>query len=149
MSINPRLTTRTIPTPADHTFTYNGVNKRVSTNSPLQKQTTYTYDKQRRITKVTKPSAKAIDTVYTNGRVTAITTPEGTTNYSYSCQNNISNITKGNENFSFTYDGTLVTSIVQSGVLSSTQDYTYNNDFFSCHQSSGGMHSLTKTDKQL
>ena len=120
---------RTVPTPADHTFTYNGVNKRVSNTSPLQKSTTYTYDKQRRVTKITKPSTKTIDTVYTNGRVSSVTTPEGTTNYTYACQSNVNRISKGSENFSFTYDGTLLTSSNQAGVLNQSIAYTYNNDF--------------------
>ena len=120
---------RTIPTPADHTFTYNGVNKRTGYTSPEEKQTTYTYDKQRRVTKITKPSGKSIETTYTDGRVTAVTTPESTTNYSYTCQSNIESINKGSENFSFTYDGTLVTSIIQAGVLNQTLNYSYNNEF--------------------
>ncbi len=70
----------------------------------------------------------AINT-YTNGRVTSIQTDEGTTNYSYACQSNVSQISKGSESFSFTYDGTLLTSISQTGQLNQTIDYTYNNDF--------------------
>ena len=120
---------RTVPTPADHTFSYNGVNKRTLYTSPEQKQTTYTYDKQRRVIQVTKPSSKTIDTTYTNARVTSIQTDEGTTNYSYACQSNISQISKGSESFSFTYDGTLLTSISQTGQLNQSIDYTYNNDF--------------------
>ena len=126
---------RTVPTPADHTFSYNGVNKRTLYTSPEQKQTTYTYDKQRRVIQITKPSSKTINTTYTNGRVTSIQTDEGTTNYSYACQKNISQISKPStgsgtdESIDFTYDGTLLTSISQTGQLNQTIDYTYNNDF--------------------
>ncbi len=120
---------RTVPTPADHTFSYNGVNKRTLYTSPEQKQTTYTYDKQRRVIQITKPSGKTINTTYTNARVTSIQTDEGTTDYSYACQSNVSQISKGSESFSFTYDGTLLTSISQTGQLNQTIDYTYNNDF--------------------
>jgi len=126
---NSNLVTRTVPTPADHSFGYNGVNKRISTTSPEQKQITYAYDKQRRVIKVMKPSAKSIETNYVNGRVESITTPEGTTNYAYACQSNVSSITQGSEKFTFTYDGTLVTSISQSGILNESISYTYNNDF--------------------
>jgi len=126
---NSNLVTRTVPTPTDHTFSYNGVNKRVSNTSPLQKQTTYTYDKQRRITKITKPSQKTIDTTYTNGRVTTVTTPEGTTNYSYACQSNVANISKNTESLDFTYDGTLLTSMTYSGQVNQAISYTYNSNF--------------------
>ena len=126
---NGNLRTRTVPTPADHTFTYNGVNKRTGYTSPLQNQTIYTYDKQRRVTRVTKPSGKSIDSTYTDGRITTVTTPESTIHYAYGCQNNISSITKEDESITLTYDGNLVTSIVQSGLLNETLAYTYNNDF--------------------
>ena len=62
--------------------------------SPLQKQTVYTYDKQRRVTAVTKPSGKRIDITYAGGRITQITTPEESVNYTYACQSNIGGITK-------------------------------------------------------
>ncbi len=64
-----------------------------------------------------------------NPTLTTIQTPEATTTYNYQCQNNISSITKGNESFNFTYDGSLLTSTVQSGVLNQAINYTYNNDF--------------------
>jgi len=113
-------------------------NPRLTNTSPLQKQTTYTYDKQRRVIQISKPSTKTIDTTYTNGRVTSVTTPEGTTNYSYACQSNVANITKpstgsgtnsGTESVNFSYDGTLLTSMTYSGQVNQTISYTYNNDF--------------------
>ena len=67
------------------------------------------------------------NTTYTNARVTSIQTEEGTTNYSYACQSNVSQISRGSESFSFTYDGTLLTSINQTGQLNQTIDYMYNN----------------------
>ena len=72
---------------------------------------------------------------YPNARVTSIQTEEGTTNYSYACQSNISQISKPStssgtdESIDFTYDGTLLTSITQTGQLNQSIDYTYNNDF--------------------
>jgi YD repeat-containing protein len=72
---------------------------------------------------------------YTNGRVTTVTTPEGTTNYSYACQSNVANITKPSassgtdERVDFTYDGTLLTTLRQSGILNQTLSYSYNNNF--------------------
>jgi len=126
---NGNLVARTVPTPATYTFDYNGVNKRTAETSPEQKTTTYAYDKQRRVTAVTKPSGKTIDYAYTGGRLASVTTPEGTTQYTYACRNNVSMITRDGESISYGYDGTLPTSIAQSGVLNQTVSYTYNNDF--------------------
>jgi hypothetical protein len=41
----------------------------------------------------------------------------------------VGSITHGSENFTFTYDGTLLTSITQNGLLNHTINYSYNNDF--------------------
>ena len=126
---NGNMTQLTTPTPSDHTFAYNGVNKRTSYDSPLGKNTTYSYDKQRRLTSITKPSGASIDYTYTNGRLTSVVTPDGTTGYSYGCQSNLSSITRDSESFSYTYDGTLLTSMIQHGILEQTIDFSYNNDF--------------------
>jgi len=126
---NGNLLTRTIPTPADHHFTYNGVDLRTSTTSPEDKATTYTYDKSRHLTGITKPSGKSITHHYENGRSESTTTPEGTTNYSYLFADKVGTISQGDEGFSFEYDGTLVTSTTQSGILNHTMNFTYNNDF--------------------
>lgn len=126
---NGNLLTRTVPTPADHSFTYNGVDKATSYTSPLQKSTTYTYDKNRRVTQVTRPSGKTINNTYDKGRLVSTTTPEGTTNYSYLFANKVGSITNGSESFTYGYDGDLLTSITQSGVLKQAINFTYNNDF--------------------
>jgi RHS repeat-associated protein len=78
---------------------------------------------------VTKPSGASIKTNYLNGRIESMVTPEGTTNYSYACQSQISNITKDAESIDYTYDGSLLTSMMQTGVLNETLNYSYNNDF--------------------
>jgi YD repeat-containing protein len=57
---NGNMTTLRTPRPSDHTFTYNGVNKRTSMKSPLGFQTSYGYDKQRRITSITRPQVKVL-----------------------------------------------------------------------------------------
>jgi len=76
MSHNPRvyntMTVLTTPTPSDHTFTYNDVNKRTSMKSPLQATTTYEYDKARRVTKITRPSGKTVVNSFTNEKLTSI-----------------------------------------------------------------------------
>ena len=80
---NGNLLTRIVPTPATHSFTYNSGDLRDSYTSALNKVTTYSYDKSKHLTQITRPSGKSIDYTYTNGRWEKITTPEGTTTYSY------------------------------------------------------------------
>ena len=126
---NGNLLTKTVPTPANHTFVYNGTDSRINYTSPLQKATTYSYDKSKNVTAIIKPSGKTITNSYDKGRLVSTTTPEGTTNYSYLFADKVGSITQGSENITFTYDGTLLTSMAQSGVLSHTSNYTYNNDF--------------------
>ena len=52
-----------------------------------------------------------------------------TEEYSYLFADKVGSITHGSESFSFTYDGTLLTTIAQNGLLNHTINYTYNNDF--------------------
>ncbi|MFT7880365.1 MAG: RHS repeat-associated core domain-containing protein [Sulfurimonas sp.] len=126
---NGNLLTRAVPTPADHTFTYNGVDKRTGYTSPLYKATTYTYNKSKQVTQIERPSGKTITNNYDKGRLVSTSTPEGTTEYSYLFADKVGSITHGSESFSFTYDGTLLTTIAQNGLLNHTINYTYNNDF--------------------
>jgi len=126
---NSNLLQRVVPTPANHNFAYDGVDSTTNYTSPMNKSTTYTYDKNKRVTAITRPSGATITNSYDKGRLVSTSTPEGTTSYSYLFANQVGAITKGAESFSFTYDGTLLTSMSQSGVLNHTSDLSYNNDF--------------------
>jgi len=132
---NGNLLIRTVPTPADHTFAYNGGDLRTSYTTPLNKATTYSYDKSKHLTNITRPSGKRIEYTYVNGRLEKITTPEGVTEYGYLFANKAGSITKpstgsgADERIEYTYDGTLLTGIAQSGMLHQTISYSYNNDF--------------------
>ena len=119
----------TTPTPTDHTFEYNGVNKRTSMTSPLGFKTLYVYDKQRRITNITRASGKSIVNAYVDGRLQNTTTADGTREYAYSCGDKISSVTDKNESISYTYDGDLLTQLNSQGILNQSINYTYNNDF--------------------
>jgi len=126
---NGNMTVFTTPTPSEHTFTYNGVNKRVSMISPLHATTSYEYDKARRVTKVIRPSGKIVLNNYSNEKLSSTVTAEGTTNYSYACQGNLASKTKGSESLTYEYDGTLLTKVTQSGQLNQTLKMSYNSDF--------------------
>jgi YD repeat-containing protein len=120
-------------------FTYNA--------EDTQRKEEYEYDKEHRITKITKPSSKTIDSVYSEERLSSISTQEGTTAYLYACQNNLSSISKENESFSFTYDGTLLTSITQAGELNQALSFSYNNDFLVSTFSYAGQSQSTLYNK--
>ncbi|MEJ2527675.1 MAG: hypothetical protein P8Y49_06285, partial [Sulfurovaceae bacterium] len=117
------------PTPSEHIFTYNGVDQRLSMTSPLGKATQYTYDKDRRITSILKPSGKSINYSYDNDRLTTMQSPEDNYAFTYAFGDKIASLTKGSEAMSYTYDGTLLMALNQSGVLNQTLSYGYNNDF--------------------
>ncbi|UFS62754.1 polymorphic toxin type 33 domain-containing protein [Sulfurimonas sp. HSL-3221] len=126
---NGNMIVLTTPIPRDHSFSYNGVNKRDSYTSPLGKATAYIYDKQRRLITLMKPSGKTVVTTYSGGRVSQVQTPEGNTTYGYDCGDNPSTVMRGSEQIDYGYDGALVTSIAQSGVLNQTMSLGYNSDF--------------------
>ena len=126
---NGNLLTRTVPTPANHSFTYNGGDLRSGYTSALNKETTYRYDKSKHLTQIVRPSGKTIDYSYTDGRLEKITTPESTIDYSYLFADKVGSITKGAEKISYSFDGTLNTAIAYSGTLNQSIGYSYDNDF--------------------
>ncbi|WP_324171212.1 RHS repeat-associated core domain-containing protein [Sulfurimonas sp.] len=117
------------PSPTNHTFAYNGIDKRVNHTSPLNKATKYTYNKNRKVSSIVKPSTRTISNTYTKDRLVSTNTPEGTTSYTYLFANIITTITNASESINYTYDGELLTSLTQSGILNQSINYSYNNDF--------------------
>ena len=95
---------------------------------PANTQTTYSYDKANRLTKITKPDSSEIDYIYTKGRLSQIVAPNQTINYTYSFNDIVSKISNGNIELNFSYDGNLLTKITDSYTQSEIS-YTYNNDF--------------------
>jgi|GEM_PF-5446512 len=108
---------------------YIKTNQRVSYNSALNHQTQYFYNQNRKLTQIIRPSGKTVDNNYINDRLNRTTTAESTINYSYIFNDKIDTITKDSESIKYNYDGDLITSVVQSGVLNQTVSYSYNNDF--------------------
>jgi RHS repeat-associated protein len=126
---NGNMNGLTTPTPSDHAFSHNGVNKRTGYTSPLGAVTRYGYDKQRRVTQITRASGKTVVNTYTNGQLSSVGTQEGTATYSYDCGGKPASVAKGDEKLTFAYDGDLLTRIDQEGALDHTLTFTYNNDF--------------------
>ncbi len=125
---NGNMNMLTTPTPADNSFTYNGVNKRSTFLTPLGSTTHYSYNEEGQLTTITLSSNKEIKNSYTNGILMETVTPEWINIYGYKCGNLLGSITRGDENISYDYDGTLLTSISQTGTLNESLGYVYNND---------------------
>jgi RHS repeat-associated protein len=132
------LTVLTTPVPADNHFAYNGVNRVSGFTTPLGSATSYAYDKERKLTEIKLPSGKTLTNTYTHGRLTGTTTAEWTNSYSYSCGELPASISRGGELLNYTYDGTLLKSIAQSGSVLGNITFTYNNDFNPTAVSYGG-----------
>ena len=130
---NGNLATRVVPTLADHDFSYNAVNKVKTETKPkngiISEVTQYDYDTERNLKTITLPSAKVISHSYLNGLLESTTTPEGSINYSYTCNEKVASITEGAESINYGYDGSLLTGISYSGALNSSLSYGYNTDF--------------------
>ena len=123
------MTVLTTPVPANNTFEYNGVNKVSRMISPLNSITAYSYDKERKLTNISLPSGKNITNTYLHGRLSQTVTDEWTTDYTYGCMDLLSSIARGSEALSYGYDGTLLTSVNQSGTLNQDISFGYNDDF--------------------
>jgi RHS repeat-associated protein len=95
----------------------------------LSAPTTYTYDRDRRLTNIGLPSGQQISHLYVDGKKVQTTTPEGTRYYDYSCGAKLSQVSMGSETLSYGYDGDLMTGIRYTGLLEATINYRYNNLF--------------------
>jgi RHS repeat-associated protein len=132
------LTVLTTPVPAENHFDYNGVNRVSGFTTPLGSATSYAYDKERKLSAINLPSGKTITNTYTHGRLTGTTTAEWTNSYTYSCGDLPASISRGSEQLNYSYDGTLLKSIAQSGSVFGNIGFSYNNDFNPTAMSYGG-----------
>ena len=117
------------PNNSSHDFTFTSLDKRNTYTSALDKQSRYTYNKNRKLISIIRPSLKSIVNTYTNDKLVKLSTNSYDISYEYFYKNILKSIIKDNEKLSFTYDGDLLTSIIQTGVFDNTISYTYNNDF--------------------
>ena len=112
-----------------NSFDYTNTNLRKTWTTPLSGSYQYTYDKEKKLKTITFPSGKIISNTYTHGLLTTTATPEGTISYGYGCGDRLSDMTKGSEKVSFSYDGTLLKTDARTGTINQTISYIYNNDF--------------------
>ncbi len=112
-----------------NTFNYTANDQRKTWTTPLSGSYTYTFDKERKLKTVTYPSGRVLSNTYTNGLLAGMTTPEGSTTYSYGCSGQLSGAVRGSESIAFTYDGSLIKTDSRVGTVGQAISYTYNNDF--------------------
>jgi RHS repeat-associated protein len=145
---NGNLTSITPPGESAHSFAYTAVNE-VSAYTPPAVSgtgaTTYTYNLDRDMTKVTRADGNTISYSYDSaGRVSSLVTPSETINYNYdSTTGNLSfaDIASG-ESLTFGYNGPLPTSTSWTGAISGTVSRTYNDNFWMASQSINGGNTI-------
>ena len=114
-----------------HGFTYNKTALMSGYSTPLSGSYSYSFDKDRNLTRIGLPSGKRIVNTYLDGTLQQINTPEGLITFSYTgaCDNKIDSIAKAGEQVSFGYDGNMVTSEDHSGTSTRSLRYVYNDNF--------------------
>jgi RHS repeat-associated protein len=118
-----------VPHAKEYTQSYTHADQRELFRSPLGYTTSYTYDKQERLTKLQRASLKTIEFNYEEGRLSSLESDGITTYYTYACNTQPSSITKEEETLLYSYDGELLTRLQHEGTLNQSIDYTYNNRF--------------------
>ena len=126
---NGNMTVLTNPNNIGYNFAYNGVDLRKTMTMPASGSYRYTYDKERNLNSILFPSGRQIANTYANGLLSATTTPEGTTSYTYNCSSFLKEAIKGAEKLAYAYDGSLLKTDTRSGLVNQAIGYTYNNDF--------------------
>ncbi|MBI4764608.1 MAG: carboxypeptidase regulatory-like domain-containing protein [Deltaproteobacteria bacterium] len=126
---NGNMTVLTNPRTISYGFDYSGVNLRQTLTTPLSGSYQYTYDKERNLKSILFPSGREIGNTYANSLLTATTTPEGVTGYTYTCGTNLQEAIRGSERIAYTYDGSLLKTDTRTGLLNQSIGYGYNSDF--------------------
>jgi len=108
---------------------YNSINYLSQSLSPLGNTTSYTYDGERRLTGITRPSGKRIGYVYADGKLERITGDVNDTLYTYGCGQEVLSVERGAERIDFTHDGPLLLSMAYEGELDANISFEYNARF--------------------
>ncbi|MHB1273346.1 MAG: RHS repeat-associated core domain-containing protein [Rhodanobacter sp.] len=131
------LTSVTPPGRPAHGFAYTPLDKTASYTSPLvpgvsTSATQYQYDKDRQLTQIVRPDGATLDYGYdTGGRLSTVSTPTGSYQYSYDTKSGkqTSILAPGNEALSFSWDGFLQTGVSWSGTVNGSVSRTYDSNF--------------------
>jgi RHS repeat-associated protein len=126
----------TPPGRPQHAFSYTPVNLQQQYDPPQldagPTPTSYSYDRDKKLTRITRPDGAAINFSYDGlGRIATMTTPDGTATYDYDpMKNHLNTITTADgQSLNFAYNGMLLTRTEWSGVVNDSIAFNYNNDF--------------------
>ena len=134
---NGNVTVITPPGRPDHTFDYTPVDLEGQYDPPdvgvVPDDTQYFYNSDRQLTQVLRPDGQTIDFAYnaTTGRLETVTAPHGVTTPSYDpVTGNVTSVTgPGGEILGYVYDGSLLTDVTWSGIISGTVSRGFDNNF--------------------
>lgn len=119
-----------------HTFGYTPVDLQEAYSPPAlgtgPVDTTYEYDRDRRLTRVERPDGKTVTLGYDGaGRLSALDFSRGRITYAYNpVTGKLASLgAPDGVNLTYTYDGSLLTRTTWTGPVAGTVDRTYDNDF--------------------
>ncbi len=125
---NGNLISLSTPNAATFQTGHNANDAPTTQTSPLGHTTTYTYDKERRLSTITKPSGKSIAYTYKGKRIESITGDAHTTDFSYGCGSRLEGVSRDDgEGVSYAYEPTYnrMTSQSYQGLLDSNVSFEY------------------------
>nr|WP_306139198.1 DUF1566 domain-containing protein [Rheinheimera baltica] len=134
---NGNVSSLTPPGQPAHQFHYNGVGNESAYTPPAVAGATvptthYHYDRDRKLTGITRPDSQQINFSYATGssQLQSLQAPQGDYAYSYNTHGQLTAVTSpyGIHN-SYSYDGNLPLTESWSGLINGEVSYSYNNDF--------------------
>lgn len=132
---NGNLTSVTPPGRPAHIFTYNSldlISSYVAPNVGGSSTTTYEYNLDRDISRITRPDSLQLNYAYdTGGRLQTLTVPNGSYVFAYQAQTgSVSSITApGGGVVAYQYDGFLPTRETWTGAVAGNVSQTFDNNF--------------------
>ena len=126
---NGNLWQITTPSNVYHEFSFNAVNMKNRYQAPESGSYQYLYDRDRRLNQIAFPSGKQIYYHFDANRLSKIQTPEKDINVSYACSSKIDSINDGVNFIGYAYDGKLFINETLNGILNTSIDFHYNNDY--------------------
>ena len=145
---NGNLTALIPPGKSAHNFTYTAVDQMSEYLPPSASgpgATTYSYNLDRDVTKITRPDGNTISFNYDSaGRLSSLVTPTENIGYSYSATTGnltAASIASG-ESLSYGYNGPLPTSTSWTGTANGSVSRAYNNNFWVMSESINGGNTI-------
>ena len=141
----------TPPSRPAHTFDYTPVDLEATYIPPDlgigNVATTYSYNLDRQLTAITRPDGQTLTLDYepTGGRLTTLTAPTGSTNFTYHpSSGKLATIASpGGVGLSYAYDGRILTGTTWTGPVAGSATPTYDTDFRAAKESVNGRNSIT------